>query len=551
MKKTIYLINPRANLLQGYVGTDMFSLWGSGPAQMIGDLAVTTVAALVPDEFEIRLCDEQLTPVDLDTDADFVGLTGKVSQAPRLLALAREFRRRGRVVLIGGPFASLDPEAARPYCDILVRGEIEEIAPTLFADLLRGEWAREYVGGKPDLALSPMPRWDLYPNDRTFSGCVQTSRGCPFECEFCDVIVYLGRKQRHKPIDQVLAELDVLAGLGYREVFFADDNFTVFRQRAKELLVALGAWNRRQPGGPLEFNTQLSIDAARDDELLRLLGEAGFVDVFIGIETPNEESLRETKKRQNVGRDLLEDVGRFLDHGIMVRSGVMVGFDADGPDIFDRQQRFIQSSPIALLTVGSLVAPTGTPLYERMAREGRLVTGALETPAVPWDTNIIPRRMTREELVLGMRRLVNAIYDPDAFGDRVIRMIDRLGPKQGPPARGDAAMSPQRAQLVADFNTVIKQLAQSGGSEGRMVTRIVRHAITKRPDTMTLIGSCLLWYTQARILYKRADFWDADSSFLSDLPATPGWGTSTPSVALVDREPEIGGALRRETTVGA
>jgi len=160
--------------------------------------------------------------------------------------------------------------------------------------------------------------WDIYPNDRALSGTLQTSRGCPFECEFCDVIQYLGRRQRHKSVAQVLRELDALYRIGYRFVFLADDNFTAYRTRAKELLVALRDWNAQQERGEVGFTTQVSIDAAKDEELLKLCAEAGLTHVFIGIETPNEDSLRETKKHQNLRINLADQVQRFLDHGIAV-----------------------------------------------------------------------------------------------------------------------------------------------------------------------------------------------------------------------------------------
>ena len=512
--KLVYLINPKASS-EGYFGSDVYAHWGFPPTQSIADLAITTIAALVPDDLEVCLCDEHLTPVDFETPADFVGLTGKVSQAARLIALAQAFRQRRKVVIVGGPFASLDPEAVRPYCDILVRGEVEEIAPALFADLRSGRWKEEYVGGRPDLSLSPPPRWDLYPNNRALSGTVQTSRGCPFECEFCDVPAYLGRKQRHKSPTAVLHELDVLYQLGYRQVFLADDNFTASRQRAKELLSALGAWNRRQANGPIAFSTQLSIDAAGDEELLRLCAEAPFVAVFIGLETPNEDSLLETKKRQNLHRDLVHQVGRFLEHGIMVMSGLIVGFDSDGPDIFERQRRFVESAPVPVFTLGALVAPTGTPLFERLARSRRLVPNGAETPATPWETNIMPQQMTRDELVQGLRRLCNQIYHPDAFAERVIRMLDQLGPYQGPPSRGAPARSPERERLDRDTAGVIRKLADLGPTEEAMVARVIRYAIGRHPDRLGVVGACLRMYAQIRSMYELNKVWEPPHTFLA------------------------------------
>lgn len=310
MPRTIYLINPR-NDFPTYFGAEVFEAWGLGRATSVADPSITTVAAMVPDDFRVEVCDEHLSPVDFDTGAEIVALTGKVSQWGRMRAIAREFRARGKTVVIGGPYASLCPEVVGEHCDVLVRGEAEEIAAELFADLREGRARSEYVGTRPSLDLTPVPRWDLYPNERAEWGNVQTSRGCPFQCEFCDVIPYLGRNQRHKSIANVLRELDVLYRHGYRRVFLADDNLTASRKRAKELLDAMRNWNDRQTDGRVFFATQVSIDVATDDEMLALCSAAGLGSVFIGIETPNEESLRLSRKRQNVGVDLVARVRRF------------------------------------------------------------------------------------------------------------------------------------------------------------------------------------------------------------------------------------------------
>ena len=347
MSKSLYLINPKCQF-PTYFGAEVMEHWGLTPLQGTADLATTTTAALVPPDWQVTICEEHAEPIDFESEADFIGITAKVGQEKRMMAIADAFRGRGKTVIVGGPFASLAPELSRDHCDVLVVGELEGIATELFTDLDRGNWKDEYRGeDRPDLALSPVPRWDLYNNDRALMGAVQTSRGCPFECEFCDVIQYVGRKQRHKSVEQVLTELDRLYEIGYRSVFLADDNLTVYRKRTKKLLAALRDWNMSRKEGAVAFGTQLSIDAARDPEIMSLLGESGMIWVFIGIETPNVDSLKETKKRQNVGIDLLEEVGVFLDHGISVIGGMIVGFDNDGLDIFERQLEFAMESPAA------------------------------------------------------------------------------------------------------------------------------------------------------------------------------------------------------------
>ena len=318
---------------------------------MMADLAAATVAAMAPADFQISICDETVSLVDYNHPADWIAITGKVSQRQRMTAIADEFRRRGKRVIIGGPYASLSPARLRDHCDVLVCGEAEEIAGDLFADLRFGRPRDAYSGDKPDLALTPPPRWDLYPNDRALLGAVQTSRGCPFNCEFCDVIQYLGRKQRHKPVSHVLAEIDALYKLGYRSVFLADDNFTAYRSRCKELLEAIAWWRRDHQ---MDFVTQISIDATRDEELLDMCVAAGLTQVFVGIETPNVESLRETGKQQNLLIDLAAEVQKLVDPGISVMGGMIVGFDADGPNVFRQQYDFAMSTPIDANCVRSL-----------------------------------------------------------------------------------------------------------------------------------------------------------------------------------------------------
>lgn len=503
MSNSIYLINPKADF-PNYYSSEVVAHLGFTPAAFIADLVITTVAALVPDDFDVTLCDEQITPVDFDTSADVVGITGKSSQVGRMIELAQAFRERGKVVMIGGPYVSLSPEAVRPYADILVRGEIESLAPQLFADLRDDCWQAEYFGGQPDLRQSPLPRWDLYPNDKALVGCVQTARGCPFECEFCDVIQYVGRKQRHKPVEQILAELDVLYKHGYSHVFIADDNFTVYRRRTKKLLLALREWNNRQAEGRLTFSTQLSIDTAKEDEILQLCAEAGIDYVFIGIETPNEESLRETKKRQNVGINLLEQIQRFLDHGIGVMGGMIVGFDSDGLDIFQRQYEFAMATPIPIFTLGALVAPAATPLYERMERSNRLLSSDNTTSGAvihPWMTNIIPQQMSQEELLSGIRWLGNQLYAPAAFGQRLLQFIERCQP------RSDQQLRTSRRKIDIEMLKVLQHVPRLGAEEGKMFLDVIKASIQK-PTLQRLIMHIIFQYRQIRYMYQQGNFWE-------------------------------------------
>ncbi len=509
MSKSLYLINPAADF-PAYFSAEAYAGRGYRQAAMIADLATATVAALVPDDFEVRIGDENIAPIDYDCGADIVAITGKISQWGRMRAISREFKKRGTTVVIGGPYASLCPEVVEPHCDVLVCGEIEEIAAEVFSDLASGRPKDTYKGTQPDLSLSPPGRWDLYPNYGAKSGCVQTSRGCPFECDFCDVIQYLGRQQRHKPVANVLRELDDQYRFGYRSVFLADDNFTVYRKRAKELLAAIRDWNLALPGAKMTFVTQISIDAAKDEEMLRLLGEAGVSRVFIGIETPNPEALKESKKRQNLGVSLVDQIQRFYDHGLMVIGGMIVGFDADGPDIFQRQYEFATEAAMPITSLGALVAPAATPLYDRMQREGRLVEAGAEVAALPWSTNIIPKRLTQEQLLSGIRWLANNLYSPAAFGDRVVSFIERFGRRRDPRSKDHRRWHELTVGRPVDDDSakLVRGVALMGFAEAKMIARIVK-AVAKKPATFEFAASMVLHYAQTRYMYEHGQFWEA------------------------------------------
>ncbi len=514
MGKSIYLINPASDS-PSYFTAEVFGAWGSGPATLMADLAIPTIAAMAPKDFDVRICDESVCPIDFDVPVDFVGITGKVSQWGRMAAIAREFRQRGKTVLIGRSYASLSPEIVRSHCDILVRGEMENTIQELFSDLRAGCWKEEYIGDRPDLTNSVVPNWATYPNERAVMGAVQTSRGCPFECEFCDVIQYLGRRQRHKSVSQVLRELDEVYRYGHRYIFLADDNFTAYRDRTKELLAALRKWNLRQDQGHVRFVTQVSIDAAKDEDLLEQCSEAGLTQVFVGIETPNEDSLRETKKRQNLNVNLVEQIQQFLDHGISVTGGMIVGFDSDGPDIFERQFEFAMSTPIPIFSVGALVAPDETPLYARMFKEGRIVSSGSGVAAAPWSTNIVPHQLTPEQLLHGIKWLCNSLYRPSAFGERVLNFIDKSGRRQDPRHAEGMGQARNLRAIESESIDLLSNLFRLGPGEQVMWTRI-RKGISRKPESAEFVIPMLVQYLQIRYMYERGHFWE--SQFSSGAP---------------------------------
>lgn len=506
MSKSIYLINPNSNS-PSYYGGEVFKKMDYEPGVMIADLVIPTVAAFIPDDFEVTLCDEYITDVDFDIDVDYVGITGRVDQKHRMIAIAQEFRRRGVTVMFGGSYASLSPEVVREHCDILVIGEIEDIAETLFSDLREGNFKAEYRGTKPELSKSPIPRWDLYPNHRAATGAIQTSRGCPYACEFCDVIVYLGRKQRHKPIERVLEELDLQYEMGYRAIFLADDNLTVNRTHAKKLLTALRDWNREHASDPVNFSSQVSTEMVRDRELLQLCAEAGLDKVFIGIESPNKESMKEVKKLQNVKVELTSLIKTFHEFGIFPQCGMMVGFDADDKDIFEAQLELAMDSNNPYFTLSTLVAPDATPLYERLKKENRIaVTNIDPIAGSPWgSSNIIAKNMTKEELKQGIEWLCSNLYSPENFTKRFMDMVDTLD-RSSHPVSANTMLYNTENHIYKDMTAVAMKVRGLGRAERKMWNQIGEKMAEKGIGT-DLFVTLMFMYAQLRHMYEEAGVW--------------------------------------------
>jgi radical SAM superfamily enzyme YgiQ (UPF0313 family) len=337
--------------------------------------------------------------------------------------------------VVGGPYATaLHHELAD--ADVVVIGELEEIASELAADLEAGRPLAVYrEAAKPELARSPMPRFDLLDPDAYYMMSLQFSRGCPFTCEFCDIIVLYGRRPRTKSAAQVIAELDAIADTGFAgPILFVDDNFIGNQKAVKAILPELARWRRRR-GPRFSFCTEASINLADDPELLELMADAGFAGVFVGIETPSPEALRETRKLQNLRGDLVAQVHALQAHGLDVAGGFILGFDHDGPESFDRMIRFVRESAIATAMVGLLGALPNTPLYRRLEREGRL------RPEIPGDqfglTNVVTT-LDAESLVTGYARVLRALFDPEAYFERARDNLRRLRrPAPRPLARRD------------------------------------------------------------------------------------------------------------------
>ena len=391
-------------------------------------LGLLTVAAMLPPEWEKRLVDlnvTRLTEKDLAW-ADYVFISGMVVQREAAHKAIARCKQAGVKVVAGGPLFTSEPEAF-PDVDHFVLNEAEITLPRFLADLERGAAVRTYTTTEfPDIRQTPVPTWELLDLKQYATMNIQFSRGCPYDCEFCNITTLFGRRPRTKTASQIIAELDGLYALGWRDgVFFVDDNFIGNRRQLKaEVLPALIEWRRDKVG--MGFSTEVSINLADDEELMRLMADAGFNTIFVGIETPNEDSLAECAKFQNKGRDLVESVKRLQRAGFQVQGGFIVGFDSDTPSIFQRQIDFIQKSGIVSAMVGLLQAPRGTRLYQRLQREGRLVS-EMSGDNVDGSTNIIPK-MNMEVLVEGYKRILSQIYSPRLYYERVITFLREYQP---------------------------------------------------------------------------------------------------------------------------
>jgi radical SAM superfamily enzyme YgiQ (UPF0313 family) len=397
-------------------------------------LGLLTVAALLPPEWELKLIDTNIEPLE-DRDiawADSVFLSGMIVHKDSARDIARRCAALGRTVVAGGP---LFTTGHRDFPEIshFVLGEAENVIDELVADMRAGRLQETYrAAAFPDMTRTPVPRWDLVEVRHYVTMPVQFSRGCPFDCEFCDIVAMYGRVPRTKRPAQVIAELETLRRSGWRDmVFIVDDNFIGNKKRVRELLGALVEWRERTRPG-MGFLTEASVNLADQDDLLELMVRAGFKKVFVGLETPVTESLEECHKVQNSKRDLADAVRTIQGAGLEVMGGFIVGFDNDPLDIFRRQFEFIQRSGVVTAMVGLLTALPQTRLYERLAREGRMLADSIgdNTAAV---LNFVPR-LDRGHLFDGYRELMRSLYAPDNYYRRVRAFLSTWRPR-GPSLR--------------------------------------------------------------------------------------------------------------------
>lgn len=394
-------------------------------------LGLLTVASMLPEEWNKKLIDMNASQLK-DGDilwADYVFISAMSIQSESAKQVIERCKTLNTKIVAGGPLFTSSSDDYQQV-DHLVLNEAEKTLPLFLDDLAEGNPQHKYTSEDwADITTTPLPLWNLVPMNNYSSMNIQYSRGCPFDCDFCDITVLYGRKPRTKTKEQVLAELDLLFLSGWRgPVFFVDDNFIGNKSKLKnEILPAIIEWNEKR-NNPFYFNTEVSINLADDENLMQLMVIAGFEAVFVGIETPNEESLAECNKTQNRNRDLIASIKKIQDFGLEVQGGFIVGFDNDPPSIFEKLSSFIQESGIVTAMVGLLNAPKGTKLQKRLLSEGRMLKDFTGNNT-DFSVNFIPN-MDRAELLKGYQKILNTIYSPKYYYERVTSFLRDYKPKK-------------------------------------------------------------------------------------------------------------------------
>ena len=479
------------------------SFWSFGFVKDIGGfktvmppLGLATVAALTPDRYDVAIVDENIEPIDFEVAADLIVLSAMGIQEQRLFEVADRFRANGYTVCMGGPICNVVPERCRPHCDVLFEGEGEYTWKAFLDAWERGEHEDRYIQTeKIDMMDSPAPRLDLLDAKAYRVGAVQTTRGCPFTCEFCDIIVTYGRVVRMKPIENVLRELQSWADAGLDFVTLVDDNLVGNRKYAKQMLKAVGDWNRARRT-PLSLYVEMSVDCVRDPELLELMRQANVTEAFLGIESPRKASLVETKKFQNVAANLVDDIKTIQSYGMVTSAGMIVGFDSDDAEIFEDQYEFLQLAGAPIVMLGILQAIPRTPLYERLEKEGRLRSAAQGNNTLSF-TNIEPLQMSYDALITGYRELFQRIYTWDALGDRWLANVEQWSKYPDRPFI-QKPLGRFRPFLIRQTLMIFRYYLTGGSQHRRFAFRMLWGTLRRAPRTLHQTVAYLAYFIHLR-----------------------------------------------------
>ncbi len=457
-------------------------------------LGLLTIASMIPDRHEKKLVDlnvEKLTDKDFKW-ADCVFISAMLIQKASVRDIVDRCKRLGVKTVAGGPLFTSEREA---YDDVdhLVLNEGEITMPEFLTDLERGEARHIYTTDKwADITKTPVPDWSLLKVRKYSSFNIQYSRGCPFQCDFCDITTLFGRVPRTKDAGQIVRELEAIYATGWRgELFFVDDNFISNRKKLLEsVLPAIIEWNEGH-GRPFCFLTEVSINIADDEDLMKMMVQAGFNGAFIGIETPDDTCLGECQKTQNRNRDLISCVNKIQESGMEVLGGFIVGFDNDNETIFGRMIRFIQESGIVTAMVGLLNAPTGSKLYQRLMKEGR-IESRFTGDNTDYTMNFVPK-MDRNILENGYQKIVKTIYSPKYFYERVVNFLARYHPK-----------GISEGYSFSDIRAFLRTVFRLGifGKERRYYWKLLRWSARNRPDTFPLAVRFAIYGYHFRKLYE-------------------------------------------------
>ncbi len=424
----ILLVNP--NFPYSFWSLDQ-SLRLLNKKALLPPLGLITVAAILPQEWNFKLVDQQFQEVteDMWNWAETILLTGMIVQKKDQLLLIKEAKSRNKRVVVGGPYVSSVPDGALAAgADIVVRGELEPLREELLHALNSGATGLTIEkSDREDLHESPIPRFDLLDMDSYVAMGVQTSRGCPFECEFCDIVHLFGRKTRYKNPVQITNEMERLFELGWnRTIFICDDNFIGSRSKSKAILDQLIPW-MKEHNEPFGFLTQASVNLGQDQEMMDLLTEANFSEVFVGIESPDESTLERTKKRQNITNPLVESMKNLCANGLTVIGSFVVGFDGEEKGVDSRIRDFIEETNIPSAMLNILAALPNTKLSERLEREGRLLFKDPDGELGPDVMNFTPTR-PKSEIFSEYRNTIDWLYEPRAYIERSYRYFSAMRP---------------------------------------------------------------------------------------------------------------------------